>query len=67
VEEAGFSFVESLGMKGVGQFEKFIIQMVAEFVQERPEEGTEGNDLVTLGSAHPHRDHGRGPSLGRHV
>lgn len=37
--------------------------MVTDFVQERPEEGAEGNNLATPCRAHPYRDYGRSPSL----
>jgi hypothetical protein len=41
--------------------------MVTDFVQERPEERAEGNNLATLRRAHPDRNNGRGPSLRRNI
>ena len=67
MEEAGFTFIEPFCMKRIGQVEDLIIQMVTDFVQERPEERAKGNNLATLCSAHPDRDHGRGPSLRRNI
>ena len=35
VEQAGFTLVEAFGVEGIGQPVEFIIQVVAELMQER--------------------------------
>jgi hypothetical protein len=67
MEEAGFSLVETLGVEGLLEAEEFIIQVVAEFVEEGPEESSEGDDPTVYRRAHPHGHAGGSPSLGGRV
>ena len=53
VKKARFAFVEALGMKGLCEPEEFVIEVVADFVQEGPEEGPEGHHPAALSRAHP--------------
>ncbi len=59
MEEAGFTLIEALGVKGIRKMVQMIIQMMADFVKERAEECPERDDTTMLGRAHPERDDSR--------
>jgi len=64
MEEAGFALVEAFGVERFFEAEEFVIEVVAEFVEEGPEESTEGDDPTVYRRAHPHADARGSPALG---
>jgi len=63
MKQARLSLIEPLGVKRIGKPEVFIIQMVADFMEQGSEEGAEGSDLFPVDSAHPDSDRGRSFSI----
>jgi hypothetical protein len=63
MDEAGLSLVEALGVEGLREIEKLIVQVVAEFMDQGPEEGPEGDYLTALSRAHPNGDPGGSVAL----
>jgi len=64
MEEARFALVEAFGVEGFFEVEEFVIEVVAEFVEEGPEESSESDDPTVYRRAHPHADARGSPSLG---
>ncbi len=65
MEEAGFTLIEALGMKGIRKMVKMIIQVMDEFMKERSEKCPEGDDATVLSRAHPERDDCRRSAFGQ--
>jgi len=40
IEKARFAFVKAFGMKGLGEPEEFVVEVVADFVEEGPQKRT---------------------------
>jgi hypothetical protein len=53
MEEAGFALVEAFGVERFFEAEEFVIEVVAEFVEESPQEGPEGDDPTVFRRPHP--------------
>ena len=53
VEEAGFALVEALGMEGVLEPEEFVIEVMADFVEQGPQEGPKRDHPTLLCRPHP--------------
>ena len=56
MKEVRFPFEETFGVKGIGKMEKFIVQVVSQFMEQGSQEGLEGDYLLPLGRAHPDGD-----------
>src|SRR5882724_7810853 len=57
MKETRFALVEALRVQRVAEVEERVVEVVAELVEERPQEGLEGDDLSALRGQHPDRDH----------
>lgn len=53
VEEAGFAFVEALGVKGLLKAEELVIEVMADFVEESPQERSKGDHATLFRRPHP--------------
>jgi hypothetical protein len=56
VKQARFALVEALRVQRVAEVEQGVVQVMAELVQQRPEEGAVGHHLAALGGQHPDSD-----------
>src|SRR5262249_8490630 len=55
-KEARFPLVEALRVERVPKAEQAVVKVVAELVEERPEERAKRDHLAALRGEHPHRD-----------
>jgi len=53
MEQVGFALVEALGVEGFFEVEELVIEVVAEFVEKSPEEGSKGDDPTVFRRPHP--------------
>ncbi|MBI2989551.1 MAG: hypothetical protein HYY45_22555 [Deltaproteobacteria bacterium] len=58
MDETGLALVEALGMERVREPEKLVVQVVAEFMDQGPQESPKGDHLMALSRAHPDGDPG---------
>ena len=62
MEKTRFPFIEAFGVEGVREPVKLIVQVVAELMEQRAQEGLERDDAPVFCCAHPERDDSRSPS-----
>src|SRR6185436_7862696 len=67
LEQARFALEESLGVKRVLELEQLVIQVMAELVEQRPQERPKRDHAPVMRGPHPHRDDGWRAFLGRFV
>src|SRR6185503_9171251 len=65
VEEAGLALEEALGVERVGQAQVLVVEVVADLVEQRAQEGAEGHHAAVAHGPHPDADARPAPLVAR--